>query len=231
MARRDPAADPPSGFLWEEEVSALDPGDHHCHVFDRSDQSLAVLVPFVEQGLEAGHRCFATVAESSFEEVREELQDAGVDVQARLDAGDLVLRSHEETYGSPSSFDIGERVDDLRALVARSREEGYEVVRSIAEMSWAADEHLDRETVVRYEAALEDLLDGEEGEHLIGVCQYHVSTFEPSILVDVLRAHPLTIHGSRVSENLFYQPPDVLVSEEPDKMLDHMLGRLQERYG
>jgi hypothetical protein len=45
------------------------------------------------------------------------------------------------------------------------------------------------------------------------VCTYDVNKFSASVIVDVLRAHPLVIMGGVVRPNLFYVPPNGLLEE------------------
>lgn len=214
-----------------QEVRDLQPGDHNCHVFETAEQSLMALVPFLVDGLKAGDRCVAVLSGTPVEDVEEALKDRGVDVQARIAEGDLTFRSAEEAYGEPDAFDVRERLADLEAMVREAREQGYQNVRSTAEMTWAVDDGLDRDTLARYEAAINRFLRGEVGDHLIGLCQYHLSAFEPEVAADVLRAHPLTSNGTRVRPNLFYQPPEVLLADDPQAAVDHMLDRLAARPG
>lgn len=223
----DPHAHP-AGFFREREVRDIQPGGHLCHVFDTTEQSLAVLVPFLADGLEAGDRCVSDLAETPIEDVRRALEERGIDTDARIAEGDLVLRPAREGYGEPEAFDVQERIDALEAQVWEAREDGYENLRSAGEMSWAAGDRLDRETLARYEAELNRLFEREAGQHVLGLCQYHLSVFEPEVAADVLRAHPLTINGTRVRPNLFYQPPDVLLADDPQAEVDHILDRLSQ---
>lgn len=212
----------------EGKVHDLEPGDHNCHVFETPEQSLEVLVPFLKDGLDAGDRCISTVLETPVEDVRESLEKRGIDTEARIAAGDLVLRSADEGYGEAGSFDVEDRIAQLEGMVLKAREDGYENLRSAGEMTWAAGGGLDRETLLTYESKLNDFVGEGIGRHVIGLCQYHTSAFEPDVMADVLRAHPITVHGSRVRENLFYQPPDVFLADDPQAELDHLLERLFE---
>lgn len=226
MDPADPSAGSP-GTPWEPEIRSLEPGDHYCHLFDTPEQSLAVLLPFLVDGLESGHRCVATLATTPVAEVREALGERGIEAEARVEAGDLVFRTANGIFGEASSFDVDEQVDDHERMVARARDQGYDAVRSAGEMAWTSGK-LDRETLVRYEAKLNDVFESQLGDSLIGLCQYQISTFEPALLRDVLRAHPLAIHGSRLCENLFHQPADVLLAPDAQAELDRMLDRISE---
>lgn len=99
----------PANAFREREVRHLQPGDHHCHVFETIEQSLMVLVPFLADGLEAGDRCVASLAETPVEDAREALEEQGIDTEARITEGDLLLRSVRDGTGiqAPSTSENG----------------------------------------------------------------------------------------------------------------------------
>lgn len=227
MARTDKPTYVSSASFREEEVLNLQPGDHHCHVFETPEQSLTVLAPFLEKGLQTGDKCVSGLSETSPSEVCEALEERGIDTEARLAAGDLAFQDAREAYGESDDFDVEARIEDLRTMVQQAREDGYENLRSAGEMSWAGKGGLDRETLVRYETELERFFHEEGSEHLIGLCQYHLSAFEPSLMSEVVRAHPVTIHGSRVRPHVLDPPPEEPGWDpaEPDAEPDRELSR------
>jgi signal transduction histidine kinase len=81
--------------------------------------------------------------------------------------------------------------------------------------------------LIEYEARLNDFLPGTQCSILY---RYDRRRFEPEVLLDVLRAHPVAMVGTQIYENPFYIPPAELLSREPSLAeLRHWIQNLAER--
>jgi hypothetical protein len=45
------------------------------------------------------------------------------------------------------------------------------------------------------------------------ICTYNITRFSASVIMDVLRTHPMVIIGGVLQENPFYVPPDKFLLE------------------
>ena len=45
------------------------------------------------------------------------------------------------------------------------------------------------------------------------ICTYDLSRFEASVVMDIMRTHPMVIIGGILQENPFYVPPDEMLKE------------------
>lgn len=45
------------------------------------------------------------------------------------------------------------------------------------------------------------------------VCTYDLSKFDASVVIDIMRTHPVVIIGDVIQENPFFVPPDQLLLE------------------
>ena len=64
----------------------------------------------------------------------------------------------------------------------------------------------------------------------LAICQYNRERFSPEVILDVIRTHPLVIHGSTVSRNFYYVPPDeFLRPNRPSAEVSRMLAAIGDR--
>ena len=51
----------------------------------------------------------------------------------------------------------------------------------------------------------------------VAICVYDVNKLSAQLMMEILRAHPLTIVGGVLHENPFYTPPDEYLRELDDR--------------
>ena len=98
-------------------------------------------------------------------------------------------------------------VDDA---FAAGRAAGYTEMRLSGEMGWALEGRPGSEQLVEYEARVNAVLARNEQP---GVCIYDTADLSGSMMMDILRAHPLTLVGGVIHENPFYIEPELLLQE------------------
>jgi hypothetical protein len=75
-------------------------------------------------------------------------------------------------------------------------------------MGWALDGHPGSEQLIEYEARVNAVL---ARNRQPAVCIYDTTRLSGSRVMDILRAHPLTIVGGAIHENPFYIEPEALL--------------------
>ena len=80
----------------------------------------------------------------------------------------------------------------------------------IGETSWALGPDIGSERLIEYEARLNEFL---PATGIRAMCQYDWGRWQPSILRDVLRTHPLAIIDHRLHNNVYYEPVDVVLGK------------------
>lgn len=180
--------------------------DHLASIYDNQDDQFAAVVPFIKQGLEQGEQCLYVADENTTEEVRDALREGGIDVEAAQDSGALSIHTKADTYLRTGEFKPETMVEFWEETLAEARDrEGYEGVRATAEMTWALEEDTGLDQLVRYEALLNTIY---EGDDYVVLCQYNRDRFSTDVLSDVIRSHPLVVYDGTVCQNFYYQPPD-----------------------
>jgi hypothetical protein len=183
---------------------------HVCAFFHQSNEECKILVPFLKEGIDAGDRAVEFVnAESQPDHIRR-LTEAGAPVKRALSRGQIDLRVWEETYLRDGRFDRHKMTRLIQEIAVAGEQCGTGVTRLWADMQWAAEESLNPHELIEYEARLNKVLPSHD---MAVVCSYDVTRFRSSVVMDILRAHPLVIVGDALRENPFYVEPDELLQE------------------
>jgi hypothetical protein len=91
-------------------------------------------------------------------------------------------------------------------------DEGYPALRVASDMTWACQERPMPETVVEYEARLNDFFPVSK---CLAICQYDLRRAVPEKLLSLLYAHPVVVIGTKIYENFYHIPVDELLGHRP----------------
>lgn len=118
----------------EHEVASLDALDHGAHLcaFHRDRGQLTrIASTFIGHGLAAGDQLLYVTTDEHADAVLRALPDHAADA---VRAGQLLIRSFAEAYGTRRPDDLGTVADGFRAAAARSRKDGFRGLRIAAQM-------------------------------------------------------------------------------------------------
>jgi two-component system, sensor histidine kinase PdtaS len=173
-------------------------GDHTC-VFYRSDKELMeVLTPFVADGLRRGERVFCAQRPEILKRLTHDLIFLGLNPDYERESGALDLLTEEEAYFPHSQFEPLAMMDMLIRSIYTARAKGFTSFRSAGELSWAVQGRNECDRVVGYEKLVEEYYPGRPA---IGLCQYPMDKFEPSVLRAVLASHRMQISDTSPGSN------------------------------
>src|SRR5688500_1781869 len=79
-----------------EQVHRMGLGDHICLIYKNLDEQMAVLIPYMLQGLERNEFCAYIVDDHSLEEVKAALVKGGIDVRKEEERGALAFATKRE---------------------------------------------------------------------------------------------------------------------------------------
>ena len=208
-------------------IADLEPGDHLCCIYETDAEHRQVVTPFLRQGLERGEKVMYVVDARTAETILGYLRDDGLDVAPYLARGQLAILTHDETYMRNGVFDPQGMIALLRSETAQALAEGYPALRLTGEMTWALRGLPGSEQLIEYEARLNDFF---PGSRCLAICQYDRRRFDPAVLLDVLRTHPIAVIGTEVYDNLYYVPAVELLNANPAAAeLRHWVRNLAER--
>lgn len=189
---------------------ALDHHRHICAFFNSREEEYRILLPFVEEGLGQGEKAFHIVDSRHREERRQRLEEAGVDLAEAERQGKVEVRVWEEAYLRDGQFDQDAMLALIEEVLQSGKAANHGLTRLWANMEWALEDRPGVDDIVEYEARLNYVLPKYDDAV---VCTYDLAKFSASVVMDILRTHPLVIIGGILQENPFFVPPDELLQE------------------
>jgi hypothetical protein len=138
--------------------SLLDRSRHVCAFFHSRDEEYRVLLPFITEGFDQGHKAFHIVDPQHRAEHLRRLQDAGIDVDRGEEAGQLEVRVWQEAYLREGRFDQDRMLALIEEVLLAGGRQGFPLTRLVANMEWALEDRPGVEDIVEYETRLNFVL-------------------------------------------------------------------------
>ena len=164
-------------------------GVHMCHFYEGRDDLAAALVPYFSAGLRSNERCiWITSAPLNALEAKLELGNAGVDVEAEIAKGALIVRDYSQWYVEAGRLKGAEIValwllEEERALAA-----GYRGLRITGNVTFLASN--DWPEFMAYESAVNETF---PGRRIVTLCTYPAGACGASEVLDVVHRHSCTL--------------------------------------
>jgi hypothetical protein len=183
---------------------------HICAFFNGFDEQHRVLRSFIKEGFERGDKAFHIVDPELRNEHLKRLGEAGIDVKLAMATGQLELRPWQDAYLRDDRFDQDRMLALLDKILGSGAAAGNPPIRFVSrvEPSLVArageDNWLEYETRVNYTVSkYTDPV----------ICTYDLTNFSASLVMDMLRVHPVVIVGGVLQDNPFFVPPDEFLLE------------------
>jgi hypothetical protein len=183
---------------------------HICAFFNSADEEHRVLRSFIKEGFEQGDKACHLVDPDLFEDHLRRLADAGIDVAQAVDTGQLEVRRWQDAYLRSDRFDQDTMLALIEEVLQSGAASGYPLTRLVAHMGWALLDRPGVEDLIEYETRLNYVLPKYDDPV---ICTYDLSKFSASVVMDIMRTHPVVIVGDVLQENPFFVPPDQFLLE------------------
>ena len=183
---------------------------HICAFFNGPEEEHRVLRSFIKDGIDAGEKSFHMVDARQKDDHLDRLRQSGIDVERTMATGQLEVRPWEEAYLQGGRFEQDMMLHLAEDVLKSNAAAGYPLTRILAHMEWALLDKPGVDDLVEYEARVNYVL---AKYYAPTICTYDVSKFSASVIIDVMRTHPMVIIGGVLQENPFYVPPDQLLLE------------------
>ena len=191
----------------------IDAGHHICAMYFGVSERDDVLLPFVGDGLNLGDKCFAAVQEPDSTDFISKLAavvGADVDLPESIARDQLEIKNSTDQILSPDQFDPSEIIEFWDNRVSTALTNGYPFVRLTAEASWWLPQLPGMDELFRYESELNRFTTRHPQAIL---CMYDLSQYTESIVIDLLRTHPLVLLSGMRIENPYYLTPDEFLAD------------------
>jgi hypothetical protein len=138
--------------------SVLHRSRHVCAFFHKKDEEYQVLLPFVKEGFEQGHKAFHIVDPAHRDEHLRRLNEAGIDVAEAERSGQLEVRRWEDAYLREGHFDQDAMLALIEEVLKGGKAQGFPLTRLVANMEWGLEDRPGVDDIVEYETRLNFIL-------------------------------------------------------------------------
>jgi hypothetical protein len=138
--------------------AVLDRRRHVCAFFNSKEEEYSVLLPFIKEGFEQGHKAFHIVDPQHRPAHLRRLEQEGIDVAAAKGKGQLEVKRWEDAYLREGHFDQNRMLALIEEVLNRGKAEGYPLTRLVANMEWALEDRPGVDDIVEYETRLNYVL-------------------------------------------------------------------------
>jgi hypothetical protein len=180
------------------------PGLHICQFYNQPGESVHTAAPLMRDGLRAQDKCYLAAPPARLEEVRKTLRASHVDVEGALETGQLQLVGERDELLKDGRFDPYHLLATHQALIARSLQEGWQMVRAVIDMGWLATKEVATpEQLLKYEAA-SDAVFTFQSRPIVALLQYNYAELPGELVVELLKIHPIAVVGKFIKRNPYY---------------------------
>lgn len=188
----------------EGKTERIPPGSHICQLYSKVNEIPGVTARLMRVGLSVSEKCMFAAAPAQVKELRDELQKLQVHVDELVEGGQLVLYEEREPFlAGGKRFDPYFLLSSHQTFIAQALREGWQAVRISIDMTWLTKDITTPEQILKYEAA-SDAVFTFQNAPIIALMHYDHSKLLPSLVVEVLKLHPIAVVGKYIKRNPFY---------------------------
>jgi hypothetical protein len=188
----------------EGKSERIPPGSHICQLYSKVIEIPGVTARLMRVGLTLSEKCLFAAAPAQVNELREELQKLQIDVDKAIEAGQLVLYEEREDFlANGNRFDPYYLLSSHQTFIAQALREGWQAVRISIDMTWLCKDIATPEQILKYEAASDAVFTFQKAP-IIALIHYDHSKLIPSLVVEMLKLHPISVVGKYIKRNPYY---------------------------
>lgn len=188
----------------EGKSERIPPGSHICQLYSKVIEIPGVTARLMRVGLSLSEKCLFAAAPTQVKELTDELRKLQVDVDSLLASGQLVLHEDREIFlANGARFDPYFLLSLHQTFIAQALREGWKAVRISIDMTWLAKDLATPEQILKYEAA-SDAVFTFQNAPIIALMHYDHSKLVPSLVVEMIKLHPISVVGKYIKRNPSY---------------------------
>ena len=188
----------------EGKSERIPPGSHICQLYSKVNEIPKVTAHPVRVGLASSEKCMFAAAPAQVKEFCDELQKLNFDIEALVAAGQLVLYEEREILlAGGKRFDPYFLLSSHQTFIAQALREGWQAARISIDMTWLSKDVANPEQILKYEAAADAVFTFQNAP-IIALMHYDHSKLLPSLVVEMLKLHPIAVVGKYIKRNPYY---------------------------
>jgi hypothetical protein len=177
---------------------------HACAFVTGPSEECAVIDPYFVEGMRRGEKAVYIVDPRHREEHEARLAASAPSLDL------LEVTTWNDAHLKGGTFDQQRMMTALEDMIRDHAASGRPPMRLVGQMGWVFSSPPGIEQLVAYEASVNEVLNRGKTPT---VCVYDVRKLSGSLVMDLLRAHPLTVMNGVLHENPFYTPADEMLNE------------------
>lgn len=194
-------------------------GIHIAGLYETEAEREEIVMGFLHQGDIDGDLQLYSAVEHSVEDFQHNYSKAYPQCSEHLcNEQHFQVNSAEKLYYPDGTFSPWKMDENLDAFYRKSQKAGRRNVRATADMVWALKAIPGTEHLMAYESRLNYFI---PGKPWISLCLYNITNFDGATIMNVLRTHPYTLNGGVLTENPYYQDPDIWLADNAPQFLNH----------
>lgn len=202
--------------------SQLDETRHVCAFFNSDEEEYRVLLPFIKDGFECGHKAVHVVNPGQRNDHLNRLIAAGIDTAGAAQSGQFEVKTNTETYLRDGRFDKDRMVEVFEQLASGNARGGFPLSRIVCRMDWVVEGGSHADDVVEFESRVNEVWNRHEDAV---ICTYYLRKFGGDTMIDILRTHPMVIIGGILQHNPFFVPPEQFLPEFRERRARQAVAR------
>jgi hypothetical protein len=185
--------------------SQIDQPRHVCAFFHSPDEEYRVLLPFIKDGFQSGHKAIHIVNRDQRQDHLQRLTAAGIDTAAAQQSGQLEIRTDTDVYLPEGRFDADRMISAFEQLASGAGTGEFPLSRICCRMDWVVERGSHLDDVIEFESRVNEVWSRHDDAV---ICTYHLGKFGGDAVLDILRTHPMVVIGGFLQQNPFFVPPD-----------------------
>jgi hypothetical protein len=190
--------------------SQLDETRHVCAFFNSDEEEYRVLLPFMKDGFQRGHRAIHVVNPDQRQDHLRRLAAVGIDTPAAEQSGQLEVRINTDVYLPDGRFDSDRMIAVFEQLASGNARGEFPLSRICCRIDWAIEDQSHVDDVIEFESRVNDVWRRHDDAV---ICTYHLGKFGGDAVIDIMRTHPMVVIGGILQHNPFYIPPEQFLRE------------------
>ena len=206
-------------------AQALKAHDHACLIYDAPRVRLAGTVACATEAVRLHERFLYLSNDQMRRQTIAALRSAGIGPE-RLEAGQTVFLTERAPFCEDGLFTARAMTSYMGREIDRALADGFTGLRMTGEMTWILGNELETMRVLECESRLNESL---ACAPAMVLCQWDRTAFEPMIMLEVLRTHPLVVVADELLDNTAYFVPteEYLASRSAGEQFDRQIEVLR----
>jgi two-component system, sensor histidine kinase PdtaS len=182
-------------------IEELAEGSHITCIYKNDDQLFSLLALFFTQGFKKHKKCICVLKEEPFEETIRSFKEFGLDLAPHIKIGDFLFVKEKDFYLKNGKFNLDDVLIRAKKAETDALRNGYSGLYVSGNALWLNDNMKLESEFISYEAKVNLAL---QGSKINAICPYQEQLFDKTILIEMLRTHPIVYLYDRFVPNTYF---------------------------